>query len=233
MKKQHLLFGIILIIIVVLGIVLLGRGNNNVALDDTSTMSLCYYSATPNEYGNDDTAWMILDITPSSLTGMFQNSPAMTDGMNVTFQNLISLETTSFGSQALINAVVMAEGMRTNEEVLVRFNADAAEFAFGVKDYIESEDRYVYADTSSLTWKALSEEDCNLVHDRIVVETYLRDMISEIAPVDPVLGGTWYVTHVTLNPENTSGTVIFEDGHILEERSFTYQRDGNSIEIQW
>ncbi|HRY62158.1 MAG TPA: hypothetical protein P5056_00025 [Candidatus Paceibacterota bacterium] len=54
------------------------------------------------------------------------------------------------------------------------------------------------------------------------VETYLRENIAEISPVDAVLGGKWYVVSVSVDPMNNSGTVVYEDGHIQEEREFSF-----------
>jgi hypothetical protein len=58
------------------------------------------------------------------------------------------------------------------------------------------------------------------------VEAYLRENIVALSPVSAVLGGTWYVVSVTVDPDTNSGTVIYEDGHIQEERGFSYTLDG-------
>lgn len=55
-----------------------------------------------------------------------------------------------------------------------------------------------------------------------IVESYLRENISMLSPVPAVLGGTWYVVSLTIDPAMNSGTVIYEDGHIQEKRSFSY-----------
>lgn len=57
------------------------------------------------------------------------------------------------------------------------------------------------------------------------VENYLRANISKLSPVEPVLGGTWYVVAVTVDLEKKSGTVTYEDGHIQEKSDFTYAID--------
>jgi len=40
------------------------------------------------------------------------------------------------------------------------------------------------------------------------------------------LGGTWYVVSDTVDLAKNSGTVIYEDGHIQEQRNFSYTLNG-------
>ena len=58
--------------------------------------------------------------------------------------------------------------------------------------------------------------------ERENVEKYLRENIAELSPVEEVLGGTWYVLSVIIDIEENSGVVTYEDGHIQEERNFSY-----------
>ena len=58
--------------------------------------------------------------------------------------------------------------------------------------------------------------------EREVVETYLRENITTLSPIAPVLGGSWYVVSVSIDTEANAGTVTYEDGHIQEKRNFTY-----------
>lgn len=51
--------------------------------------------------------------------------------------------------------------------------------------------------------------------DTDAYENYIRENISTLSPVLPVLGGTWYVTNITWW-ENGYVTVEYEDGHIAE-----------------
>lgn len=66
------------------------------------------------------------------------------------------------------------------------------------------------------------------------VETYLRENITTLSPVEEVLGGTWYVVSVIVDPMTSSGTVIYEDGHVQEERefSFTVGEDGEIANLE-
>lgn len=59
------------------------------------------------------------------------------------------------------------------------------------------------------------------------IDTYLRENINTLSPVEPVLGGTWYVVSSTIDVKTNSGVVIYEDGHIQEERTFSYMVNEN------
>lgn len=51
------------------------------------------------------------------------------------------------------------------------------------------------------------------VRERAEAETYIRSHISQLSPESSVLGGTFYVTDIQWN-EDDSATVRYEDGHI-------------------
>ena len=66
--------------------------------------------------------------------------------------------------------------------------------------------------------------------DRTTVEKYLRENIKTLAPEKPVLGGSWYVVSVEIDPAKNTGTVVYEDGHIQGKASFHYfSKDGRVI----
>ncbi|MEX0689894.1 MAG: M14 family metallopeptidase, partial [Candidatus Paceibacterota bacterium] len=54
-----------------------------------------------------------------------------------------------------------------------------------------------------------------------VIENYIRNNISELSSESEVLGGTFYVTNIQFNQDN-SGLVEYEDGHIALVADFTY-----------
>lgn len=60
----------------------------------------------------------------------------------------------------------------------------------------------------------------------VVVETYVREHISELSPEKEVLGGTFYITDI--RAENGMGTVSYEDGHVAFVADFTYSMDSSS-----
>jgi hypothetical protein len=64
--------------------------------------------------------------------------------------------------------------------------------------------------------------------ERENVEAYLWGNIKTLSPVAPVLGGSWYVVSMDLNLVQNTGTVVYEDGHIQEKRTFTYEVDAQN-----
>jgi hypothetical protein len=67
--------------------------------------------------------------------------------------------------------------------------------------------------TSTQSLMASSTED-------MAVDTYVRQNISSLAPTKEQLGGTFYVTSLETN--NGTGTVSYEDGHNSYTADFTY-----------
>jgi len=65
----------------------------------------------------------------------------------------------------------------------------------------------------------------------VLVENYIRENIKVLVPELPVLGGSWYVVEVNVNPHNKNGAVIYEDGHIQGAGIFKYSlgADGKII----
>ncbi len=56
------------------------------------------------------------------------------------------------------------------------------------------------------------------------VEEYVRQNISTLSPEPAVLGGTFYVTEISVGDDGT-GVVHYEDGHIALVADFTWQRE--------
>ena len=64
------------------------------------------------------------------------------------------------------------------------------------------------------------------------VETYVRKNITALSPEHAVLGGTFYVTDIRIDPSTQTGTVWYEDGHIALVAHFKYvQSRNNGYEI--
>ena len=66
------------------------------------------------------------------------------------------------------------------------------------------------------------------------MEKYISDNIAATATDKPVLGGSWYVIAVEINPAAKTGMVIYEDGHIQSSAAFSYIFDQtkNTVSIQ-
>lgn len=69
------------------------------------------------------------------------------------------------------------------------------------------------------------------VDDTALVEQYIRAHIAEIAPEQTVLGGIWYVTNIFVNPSTKTGSVSYEDGHIMGTADFSYVITGGQVTV--
>lgn len=67
--------------------------------------------------------------------------------------------------------------------------------------------------------------------DAAVVEAYMRANIKTLAPEKPVLGGSWYVVSVAVDPITKTGAVVYEDGHIQGKAIFSYTRTGETVVV--
>ncbi len=63
-----------------------------------------------------------------------------------------------------------------------------------------------------------------------LVISYIENNISELSPVDEVLGGTFFVTNIKFIDEN-SAIVEYEDGHIALQAEATYSITDNQVSI--
>jgi hypothetical protein len=64
------------------------------------------------------------------------------------------------------------------------------------------------------------------------VEAYVTQNISALSPIKEDLGGTFYVTEITVDPGMRKGVVKYEDGHNAYVAEFTYtssDRTGHTI----
>lgn len=63
------------------------------------------------------------------------------------------------------------------------------------------------------------------------IENYVRANLATLSPVEPTLGGSFYVTRIRLL--NGEGTVNYEDGHMAYVADFTYtiSDDNRQIEV--
>lgn len=58
--------------------------------------------------------------------------------------------------------------------------------------------------------------------EKELVTKYWQDNIKKLAPNKAVLGGSWQVLEVEINPKKYSGEVTYEDGHIQSQATFVY-----------
>jgi hypothetical protein len=75
------------------------------------------------------------------------------------------------------------------------------------------------------------EKPIEVLEEKSIVEKYIRNNIKNIASEQPVLGGSWYVTTITIDPSSKTGEVIYEDGHIQGKANFNYSINGEEIKV--
>jgi len=192
----------------------------------------CYYKETKTASGLHDTAWLTMSLEEDRITGEYNNIPAEKDKKVGTFEGVVSSVDPTLGT---ISADLwwgsMAEGMNVTEELHVVFGETEARV--GIGEMIDRGDGvYIYKDKSTIGyWQVLDILPCGDLDDKMTVGAYVRENIKTLAPEDPVLGGTWYVVSVTVHPQTKTGVVMYEDGHIQGNATFSYQRDGENIVI--
>ena len=194
-------------------------------------VDLCFANiGTPNENGFYDkyTLRMSLNNTEKTVSGELKFLPAEKDSKVGKFEGAVSdVDDTLMARRIDAWWDTMAEGMNTREELKIIFGEGVASILLS-----EMEDRgdgvYVYKDPKSAQYNLeLKDVSCDEIDEREKVEEYLRENIVSLSPVKAVLGGSWYVLSVLLNPNEDSGVVTYEDGHIQEKRDFTYLIGGD------
>ncbi len=233
MKSTHIIFGIIGIVLIGIGVFLFISSSRDGVVYERNGEQMCYFFQTPSEFEGYDRAYLYLEMNNENMTGLYAYEPSATDGRQTSLRSLKDLEIYDGYAEAFFETIVMAEGMNTREDFIIRFNNEYAEVGFGIMEHDVDADYYTYQNTKEITWQRIPALPCAELDDHIIISEYMRAMISEIAPVEAVLGGTWYVTSVIVDPQESAGRVWFEDGHIAEEAEFSYSREGNSVEIQF
>jgi Ni,Fe-hydrogenase I cytochrome b subunit len=78
-----------------------------------------------------------------------------------------------------------------------------------------------------------TEEIINSLDEKTFIEQYIRDNISTLAIDNPILGGSWYVVSIIVNPITHTGEIIYEDGHVQSKANiiYTYQENPQSVVV--
>jgi hypothetical protein len=166
------------------------------------------------------------------VTGEYQNLPAEKDSKVGIFTGTVGKMDPEIGGRiADVWGDSFAEGMRVTEQLNIEFGEGSAVALFG--EMVDRGDGvYLYKDATKLTpGFQMSQTDCEALDDKITVEKYIRDNIKVIAPKKSVLGGSWYITSVSINPSAKTGTMTYEDGHIQGKASFNYIRNKEEVLI--
>lgn len=201
------------------------------ALPDSS-ISMCYRYTNETGRGLFDESWLKMEITGDQLKGEYRYVPAEKDKKVGVFTGTVGVMDPNISARtARVWWNAMAEGMTVTEELHIQFGEGSAVALFG--EMIDRGDGvYVYRDSAKLTpGPQMSQIDCEYLGEITLVDQYMRAHIAKIAPEQAVLGGTWYVTSVFVNPSLKTGSVSYEDGHIMGSANFSYTRNDDEIVI--
>lgn len=227
---------IILFLIVIIGFVAYflfsSSQKQNEVVEETQTIELCFYKERATESGFSDKAWLTLSLQGDAVSGEFYNLPAQTDSKVGEFAGTVS-QKDPYSMSRTIDAwwEARAEGTIVTEELRIVFGEGTA--SVGFSEMVDRGDGvYIYKDKDAISyWQELYDVSCDDLNDRILVEAYVRENISSIISEEPVLGGSWYVVSLSINPAEDTGEVVFEDGHIQGSASFQYSIENNKVSI--
>lgn len=200
----------------------------------TEPVQLCYYRNSPTATGLSDVSWVRMSLAGGRVSGEVQYLPAERDSKTGPISGTVSpMNPTTSSRTATVIWTASAEGITNPEELVIEFGEGAAALGFG--EMVDNGNgTYVYAHKDAITYApAMSQVDCEVLGERVSVEQYIRKNIATISPDSAVLGGTWYVTSVSVDDTANTGTVSYEDGHIAKRATFSYSYNNaaNSVTI--
>lgn len=236
MKK--ILIYIVLFIAIIVGIVFLISKNKEkdvavIPVISKEPILMCYQYSKETPSGFADRAWLKMNILGDKVTGEYQNIPAEKDSKVGEFSGTVgSMDPKISGRIADVWWDSEGEGMSVTEQLKIEFGEGGAVALFG--EMVDRGDGvYLYKDATKLTSGfQMSQTDCEVLDDKIIVEKYIRENIETIAPIKPVLGGSWYVTLVNINPSMKTGTMTYEDGHIQRKTEFSYTITDGKVTVK-
>jgi len=208
-------------------VVLPGATNTKTDATDTQPTELCFAKfGKPDQNGSDDKYTLRLILDGKHAIGELNFLPAEKDRKIGELEGTVSaVDQTMMTRTADLWWFTFIEGMNIKEELKIIFGEKTASIGFG--EMIDRGDGiYVYKDAENISYNLdLTRVFCADLVERVNVESYLRENISELSPIKAVLGGTWYIVSDLIDLEKNSGTVVYEDGHIQEKRNFSYITD--------
>jgi hypothetical protein len=190
-------------------------------------IELCFARfGTPNTQGLADKYTLRMILNGNNATGELNLLPAEKDRKTGEFKGTVTdVDDMSMSRTMNLLWYTVAEGMNAQEELKIVFGEGTASIGFG-EMVLRGNGSYGYKDLSKVDFSLdLTDVACSDLAERANVENYVRDNIEELSPVKAVLGGTWYVTFVIIDPSKNTGTVSYEDGHIAEKKNFSYVVD--------
>lgn len=203
-----------------------------VATPETSFVNLCFYKEVPTESGFSDRAWLWMNLDGERVIGEYQNIPAEKDSKVGIFQGTVgAVDPTSMARTADLWWEAKAEGTTVLEQLRVVFGEGTASVGFA--EMVDRGDGvYVYKDENNITyWQELSDVSCDDLSEQLLVEEYVRANIGTLVKEEAVLGGSWYVVSLVVNPSTDTVDVVYEDGHIQGETTLSYMVENGIVLI--
>lgn len=188
-------------------------------------MELCFATYGPvQESGFADTHTLRILLDGTKVTGELKFLPAEKDSKVGLFTGEVSsVDPYMMGRTVTAIWDTFAEGMNTKEELSIIFGEGTASIGFG--PMVDRGDGvYVYEESDEIQYNLhLTDVACDDMMERESVDAYLREHIATLSPESPVLGGTWYVLSHTVDITTNTGVVTYEDGHVQNEKPFSYE----------
>lgn len=199
----------------------------NLTPKNTGSVELCFASfGTPDKNGFYDIDTLRLILDGDKVKGELNMLPGGKDSKTGEFEGIVgAVDKIAMARTADLWWFSLAEGNSIKEQLKIIFDENKASVGFG--EMVDRGDGvYVYKDVKNISYTLnIPKIACLNLIVRANVENYLQDNIAELSPVKPILGGSWYIISKTVDLEKKSGTVVYEDGHIQESKTFSYTVD--------
>lgn len=234
---------LVLIVICLLGAFFLGvsifnNPSSGVAVNpptgnSSKPIELCFAKfGTPNVRGYADEYTLRMSLNNEKVTGELNLLPAEKDKKIGKFEGTVSaVDKVMMARTADLNWNSMAEGMQVQEQLRIIFGEGTAQVGFG--EMVDKGDgTYVYKDIKNITYGvSMSDVACSDLDERAEVSAYVRDNIKNIITQPAALGGSWYVTNINIDMQSNTGSVVYEDGHIQGQDTFSYSLDNDQVQV--
>lgn len=235
MKKKIFVYFVLGLVAVFVFVFLFKKEEIKSVLDDNKKIEpieFCFQSRDFSRFDFYDVQKLHFVVDGSDVVGDYKYLPAEKDSKIGSFKGVVSLfDPQIYGWR--INAVwdSLAEGIQNKEELLIEYGEDSAVAFFG-EMILGPNGVYEYKDKTKLSpARTMEQIDCNNFKEIDVVENFVRKNIKKIVTNKPVLGGSWYVISVGVDPSLKTGNVVYEDGHIQSRANFSYIYLDNTVQV--